>query len=127
MLAVTILPTPAAPVEFILSCGSYLAGAVRPHSLPLLIATLSAVVLALLLCYLRAARPLPPVTRTAVLGSLLALLLSVLSPALLLLAGLGWSGVVLLLLADEWLMWRTQKRVRRAQLLAQGQYAGSIP
>lgn len=121
MLLALLLPTPAAPVEFTLSGSSYLIAVVQAHSLLLLIGTLSAAVLALLLCYLRAARPLPAVTRAAVLGSLLALLLSVLSPALLLLAGLGWTGVVLLLLADEWLMWRAQKRLRRAQLLAQGQ------
>jgi hypothetical protein len=77
----------------------------------------AASVLAGLLCHLRVARPLPNITRLAILVSLLLQAVGLAYPPFLLLSACSWACVVLLLLLDELLLVRAQQRQRRTQQL----------
>ncbi|SNR88873.1 hypothetical protein [Hymenobacter mucosus] len=84
---------------------------VEAYPLLLLSGALTSILLSMLLCYLRVPRPLPPLTRGALITSLAMLLLSAPFPPLLVAGSLGWLSVVMLLVVDEALLLHQQKQL----------------
>ena len=80
------------------------------HALALLLSTVGLAGVAFVLCTLRVSRPLPALTRGMLLISLLLFLTSLAFAPVLVLAVLSCASVAMLLVVDELLMVRNQRR-----------------